>query len=47
VKVLEGIENLEAPNDEEKGGVATFGTDEKDRLLCQAKIKKGKIVVEY
>jgi ferredoxin len=47
VKVLEGAENLEPPNDIEKAGLETFGTDPSDRLLCQCKIKGGKIVVEY
>lgn len=47
VKVLEGAENLEAPNDAEKTGLETFGADASERLLCQAKIKGGKIVVEY
>lgn len=46
-KVLEGKENLEAPNDLEQAGLATFGTDPDERLLCVAKIKKGKITVEY
>ena len=47
VKVLEGMENLEAPNEEEKMGLETFGSDPAERLLCQAKIKGGKVVVEY
>jgi ferredoxin len=47
VKVLEGMENLEAPNEEEKMGLETFGSDPSERLLCQAKIKSGKVVVEY
>lgn len=46
-KVLEGKENLEAPNDVEQAGLATFGSDPNERLLCVAKIKKGKITVEY
>ncbi len=47
VKVLEGMENLEPPNEVEKAGLATFGSDPSERLLCQCKIKSGKIVVEY
>jgi ferredoxin len=47
VKVLEGMENLESPNDVEQAGLATFGTDPKERLMCVCKIKKGKVVVEY
>jgi len=47
VKVLEGMENLEAPGEEEKAGLETFGTDPADRLLCKTNIKSGKIVVEY
>jgi adenylate cyclase len=47
VKVTEGIENLEAPNDVEQAGLATFGTDPNDRLPCVCKIKKGKVKVEY
>ena len=47
VKVLEGMENLEAPNDLEQAGLATFATDPSERLMCVCKIKKGKIVVEY
>jgi ferredoxin len=46
-KVIEGKENLEAPNDVEKAGLETFGTDQDDRLLCCCKIKKGKVTVEY
>ncbi|VVC04900.1 2Fe-2S iron-sulfur cluster binding domain protein [Candidatus Bilamarchaeum dharawalense] len=46
-KVLEGKENLEPPNDVEQSGLATFGTDPEDRLLCVAKIKKGSVKVEY
>jgi ferredoxin len=47
VKVLEGMENLEAPDDVEKAGLETFATGDNERLLCVAKIKKGKVVVEY
>ncbi len=47
VKVLEGMENLEPPNDLEKAGLEIFGTDPIERLMCQCKLKKGKIVVEY
>jgi len=47
VKVVEGIENLEKPNDIEEAGLATFASDPRERLLCQCKIKKGKVVVEY
>jgi ferredoxin len=47
VKVVEGMENLEEANDVEKAGLATFGSDPKDRLLCVCKIKKGEITVEY
>lgn len=47
VKVLEGMENLEAPDDVEKAGLETFATGDNERLLCVAKIKSGKIVVEY
>ncbi|MFH1520080.1 MAG: 2Fe-2S iron-sulfur cluster-binding protein [Candidatus Micrarchaeota archaeon] len=46
-KVLEGKENLEAPNDVEQAGLETFGTDPEDRLLCVCKIKKGNVKVEY
>ncbi len=47
VKVLEGAENLEAPNELEEMGLATFGSDPSERLMCQCKIKSGKITVEY
>lgn len=47
VKVVEGMDNLEEPNDEEKAGLATFGSDPSERLLCVCKIKKGEITVEY
>ena len=47
VKVLEGMENLEAPSDIEQGGLATFGTDPAERLPCVCKVKKGKVKVEY
>jgi len=46
-RVVEGKENLEAPNDVEQAGLATFGTDPNDRLPCVAKIKKGKVTLEY
>jgi ferredoxin len=47
VKVVSGMENLEAPNDIEQAGLATFGGDPTERLPCVCKIKKGKVVVEY
>ncbi len=47
VKVVSGMENLEAPNDIEQAGLATFGGDQNERLPCVCKIKKGKVVVEY
>ena len=47
VKVLEGMENLEPANEAEKMGLETFGSDPAERLLCQCKIKSGKVVLEY
>ncbi len=47
VKVLEGMENLEPPNELEQVGLATFATDPSERLMCQCKIKGSKIVIEY
>lgn len=47
VKVLEGMENLEPPDEIEQAGLATFGTGENERLLCMCRIKKGKVVIEY
>ncbi len=47
VRVVEGMENLEPPNEVEKMGLETFATDPSERLMCVAKIKSGKIVVEY
>ncbi|MBU0532483.1 (2Fe-2S)-binding protein [Candidatus Micrarchaeota archaeon] len=47
VKVLEGMENLEPANETEKAGLEIFGGSSDERLLCQCKIKKGKVVVEY
>jgi len=47
VRVVKGMENLEPPNEAEKAGLATFGTDPSERLLCICKIKKGEITVEY
>lgn len=46
-RVTQGMENLEAPNDVEKGGLEIFGSDPKDRLPCVCKIKKGKVTLEY
>jgi ferredoxin len=46
-KVTEGMANLEPPNDVEQAGLSAFSTDPNDRLLCVAKIKKGKVTVEY
>jgi ferredoxin len=47
VKVTEGMENLEPPNDMEQSGLSIFGTDPSERLMCVCKIKKGNIKVEY
>jgi ferredoxin len=47
VKVLEGMDNIEPPNDLEQAGLATFATDPSERLMCVCKIKSGKIVIEY
>jgi ferredoxin len=47
VKVTEGMENLEPPNDIEQSGLAIFGTDPSERLPCVCKIKKGKVKVEF
>ena len=47
VKVLEGMDNLEAPNELEEAGLATFATYPKERLMCVCKIKSGKVTVEY
>lgn len=47
VKVLEGAENLEPPNDAEQAGLSIFATDPAERLLCVCRMKGGKIKVEY
>lgn len=47
VKVMEGAENLEAPEDQEKLGLEAFGTLPNQRLCCQARIRKGTVAVEY
>ncbi len=47
VKILEGKENLEEPDELEKGGLEIFSTDPDDRLMCVCKIKSGNITVEY
>ncbi len=47
VKVLEGSENLEPPNEVEQLGLSTFAADPKDRLMCVCRMKSGKITVEY
>lgn len=47
VKVIEGAENLEPPNEQEKGGLEAFATQPNQRLCCQAKIKKGTVKIEY
>lgn len=46
-KVTEGRENLEPPNDAEKAGLETFGAGPDERLPCVAKIKKGRVSLEY
>ena len=46
-KIINGMENLELPNEAEQTGLQAFGTDPKHRLMCQCKIKKGEITVEY
>lgn len=47
VKVLEGAENLEQPNEVEESGLQAFSSDSKQRLMCQCKIKKGEVTIEY
>mgnify|MGYP001381279946 CR=1 FL=1 len=47
VKVTEGMENLEPPNDIEQSGLAIFGTDPSERLPCVCRIKKGKVKFEF
>ena len=47
VKVTEGMENLEPPNETEKSGLAIFGSDPSERLPCVCRIKKGKVKVEF
>ena len=47
VKVLEGAENLEKPNEAEDSGLQAFSSDPKQRLMCQCKIKKGEVTIEY
>lgn len=46
-KVVSGKENLEPPDDVEKAGLEIFSTDPSERLPCVAKIKKGKVTLEY
>ncbi len=46
-KVVSGKENLEPPNDIEQAGLSAFATDPSERLPCVAKIKKGKVTLEY
>ena len=47
VKVNKGAENLEEPNEDEKIGLQAFSNAPNQRLMCQCKIKKGEIEVEY
>ena len=47
VKVTQGMENLEAPDETEKSGLAIFGSDPSERLPCVCRIKKGKVKVEF
>ncbi len=46
-KVVEGKENLENPRNSEKDFLNTLGFDHEDgyRLMCQSKIKSGKIII--
>ncbi len=46
VTVLEGLENLEEPNETEKATLESLGAEQNQRLLCQAVIKGGEIKVE-
>ncbi len=46
VTVKEGLENLEPPNEQEKATLENFGAKPNQRLLCQAVIKSGRIVIE-
>jgi len=47
VRVVEGAENLEQPNEQEKIGLEAFATQPNQRLCCQAKIRKGTVTIEY
>ena len=47
VTVLRGMENLSPIEETEKVGLETFGTGENQRLLCQTKILKGEVEIEY
>ncbi|MEK6981288.1 MAG: 2Fe-2S iron-sulfur cluster-binding protein [Candidatus Micrarchaeota archaeon] len=47
VKVTKGMENLEAPNEIEKSGLEVFANSPNQRLMCQCKIKKGEIEIEF
>lgn len=46
VHVREGMENLEEPNEIEKAALENFGAEKDQRLMCQAVIKGGRIVIE-
>ena len=41
-KIKSGMENLNSINENEE----MYGLDEGERLLCQAKIMKGKVIIE-
>jgi ferredoxin len=47
VKVNKGMENLEEPGENEKYGLQAFANYPNQRLMCQCKLKKGEIEVEY
>lgn len=45
VEVVEGMENLEPPSEQEKTALESFATSPNQRLLCLTKIKSGEVKV--
>ena len=44
--IVEGMENLEPPSEQEKATLEMLGAAENQRLLCQTVIKGGEVKVE-
>ena len=45
--VIEGLEQLPPPTDDERVALEGFGAEPNQRLACQLEINSGRVVLEY